>query len=221
MIIQSIIYDMDGLLIDSEPLWHQAAQEVLAELGIQMNEEAYSATIGLRTREFLHHWFIVHHINQALIPVYDGKITSRVIELVSTKGALMPGVQASLDLFRQRKFNIGLATSSPMELVEAMLTRTGLNGFFDAMTSASELPYGKPHPEVYLNCAEKLGSHPLECLCLEDSFNGMIAAKAARMKCIVVPEASVFHQDRWLAADLKLPSLEKLNAEILDKLIDR
>jgi sugar-phosphatase len=219
MTIRSIIYDMDGLLIDSEPLWRQAAREILAELEIQMDEEAYAATIGLRTREFLQHWFTIHHVNQELIPAYETKITTRVIELVSSEGMLMPGVQASLDLFRQRKFNIGLATSSPMDLVEAMLKRTGLQGAFDALTSAAELPYGKPHPEVYLNCAIKLGSHPLECLCLEDSFNGMIAAKAARMKCIVVPEPSVFTQDRWLAADLKLASLEKLNAETLDLII--
>jgi sugar-phosphatase len=219
MTIRSIIYDMDGLLIDSEPLWHQAAREVLEVLGIQMNEEAYAATIGLRTKEFLHHWFTIHHVNQELIPTYETKITTRVIELVSAEGVLMPGVQTSMELFRKRKFSIGLATSSPMELVQAMLIRTGLKGAFDAMTSAAELPYGKPHPEVYLNCAEKLGSHPLECLCLEDSFNGMIAAKAARMKCIVVPEASVFNQEKWLAADLKIPSLERLNEEALDKLV--
>jgi mannitol-1-/sugar-/sorbitol-6-/2-deoxyglucose-6-phosphatase len=217
--IRSVIYDMDGLLIDSEPLWHDAAREKLEELGIQMNEEAYSTTIGLRTKEFLHHWFTLYHINQTLIAEYEIKITTRVIELVAAVGQLMPGVQASLDLFRQRKFNIGLATSSPMELVEAMITRTGLKGAFSVITSAAELPYGKPHPEVYINCAALLGSHPLECLCLEDSFNGMIAAKAARMKCIVVPEASVFNQEKWHAADLKLTSLAQLNAETLDKLI--
>jgi sugar-phosphatase len=219
MIIRSIIYDMDGLLIDSEPLWHQAAQEALGLLGIQMNEQAYAATIGLRTREFLHHWFTIHHVNLELIPTYETEITSRVIELVSAEGLLMPGAQASLEFFRKRGFSIGLATSSPMELVEAILIRTGLESAFDAMTSAAQLPYGKPHPAVYLNCAAQLESHPLECLCLEDSFNGMIAAKAARMKCIVVPEASVFNQDKWLAADLKIPSLERLNEEVLDRLI--
>jgi sugar-phosphatase len=209
---------MDGLLIDSEPLWHLAAKEVLEGMGIPLDEEAYATTIGLRTREFLDHWFRLYGVDHALAPQTEDQITGRVINLVRSQGELMPGVEASLALFRNHGFRVGLATSSPLELVEAMLDRTGLHGAFDQLCSAALLPYGKPHPQVYLDCADALGSAPTNCLCLEDSFNGMIAAKAARMKCIVVPEASVFHQDRWHAADRKLPSLEHLDDNILQSL---
>jgi sugar-phosphatase len=190
----------------------------MGAMGIPLDEEAYATTIGLRTREFLEHWFRIYGVSQHLAPETEENITRRVIELVSQQGVLMPGVIESIDLFRQRGYRIGLATSSPMELVEAMLARTGLDGHFDAINSAALLPYGKPHPQVYLDCAQALGSAPLACVCLEDSFNGMIAAKAARMKCVVVPEPSVFHQDRWLAADSKLPSLAYLDASVLESL---
>jgi sugar-phosphatase len=218
MKVDTVIYDMDGLLIDSEPLWHLAAKEVLEGMGIPMDEEAYATTIGLRTREFLDHWFRLYQVDHALAPQTEDRITQRVIDLVRSQGALMPGVEASLALFRSHGFRVGLATSSPLELVEAMLDRTGLHGAFDQLCSAALLPFGKPHPQVYLDCAEALGSTPIHCFCLEDSFNGMIAAKAARMKCIVVPEPSVYQQDRWHAADIKLPSLEQLDDNILQSL---
>jgi sugar-phosphatase len=218
MKLDTVIYDMDGLLIDSEPLWHLAAKEALENMGIPLDDAAYATTIGLRTREFLDHWFRLYQVDHALAPQTEERITQRVIELVRTQGALMPGVESSLALFRGLGFRVGLATSSPLELVEAMLERTGLHDAFDEMRSAALLPYGKPHPQVYLDCAQALGSPPPGCICLEDSFNGMIAAKAARMKCIVVPEASVFHQDRWHAADIKLPSLESLDQTILQGL---
>lgn len=218
MKLDSAIFDMDGLLIDSEPLWHQAAQEVMGAMGIPLDEEAYATTIGLRTREFLQHWFRIYQVDQRLAPETEEKITQRVISLVSLQGTLMPGVRESISLFRKRGYKIGLATSSPMELVDAMLARTGLGGSFDAINSAALLPYGKPHPQVYLDCAAALGTTPLQCLCLEDSFNGMIAAKAARMKCIVVPESALFHQERWHAADRKLPSLEHIDEALLDAL---
>lgn len=83
---------------------------------------------------------------------------------------------------------------------------------FDALASAEKLPYSKPHPQVYLNCAEMLGVSPLNCVALEDSVNGMIASKAARMRSIVVPEHENFADPRYVLADVKLSSLEQLTA---------
>ena len=84
-----------------------------------------------------------------------------------------------------------------------------------AATSAEDLPYGKPHPQVYLNCANALQVAPVNCVCFEDSFNGMVAAKAARMKCVVVPHASEQDHAKWGAADLKLNSLEQFTEQQL------
>ena len=220
MYLNTVIFDMDGLLIDSEPLWYEAALEVMGALGITIGEEEYGLTIGLRTKEFLDFWFRRHKVDMALLPDTEMAITGSVIEKIREGGKIMPGVEETISLFRARDFKVGLATSSPLRLVDAMLDRTGLHNTFSAFTSAEHLPYGKPHPQVYLDCAAALGSLPSECICFEDSFNGMIAAKAARMKCVVVPEPSRRHETRWHAADHLLDSLMDFNENILHK-IDR
>ncbi|MFW2475811.1 MAG: HAD-IA family hydrolase, partial [Sediminibacterium sp.] len=84
----------------------------------------------------------------------------------------------------------------------------GIKKYLHATASAESLAYGKPHPQVYLNCAASLDSKPTSCICFEDSFNGMIAVKAARMKCVIVPHVSQLKDERWGAADLKLSSLQ-------------
>ena len=108
----------------------------------------------------------------------------------------------------QKGFKIGLATSSPIELIDLVVERCGIQQYIQVKTSAEHLPFGKPHPQVYLNCAEALGSNVHECICFEDSFNGLIAAKSARMRCVVVPHHSQIKDERWGAADLKLSSLQ-------------
>jgi sugar-phosphatase len=209
---------MDGLLIDSEPLWYEAAKEVMINLGVSLDEEAYATTIGLRTREFLQYWFNRYNINHSLAPETEENITRLVVSKVKEKGTLMPGVKETLDFFAAKQFLIGLATSSPMVLIEAVLQRTGLTGRFQAISSAEALPHGKPHPQVYLDCATLLGSHPVSCVCFEDSFNGMIAAKAARMKCVVVPAQQSIDNKGWDAADVKIPSLLHFNEHTFTKL---
>jgi mannitol-1-/sugar-/sorbitol-6-/2-deoxyglucose-6-phosphatase len=220
MYLNTVIFDMDGLLIDSEPLWYEAALAVMGGLGIKIGEEEYALTVGLRTREFLDFWFRRHNVDLQLLPQTEKAITGSVIEKIRQEGKIMPGVEESVSFFRSKDFKIGLATSSPLALVDAMIERTGLTNTFMAFTSAEHLAYGKPHPQVYLDCAAALGSHPSACVCFEDSFNGMIAAKAARMKCIVVPEPSIRHEARWHAADHLLHSLADFDESVLKK-IDR
>jgi beta-phosphoglucomutase-like phosphatase (HAD superfamily) len=131
----------------------------------------------------------------------------------------MKGVYTSIEMVQNAGLKIGLASSSPMSLIEAAIEKMNLKKVFSALTSAEALPFGKPNPQVFINCAMALDSHPTQCLCVEDSFNGMIAAKAARMKCLVVPHPEQFSQDRWNIADKKLSSLEQWDIETLDALI--
>lgn len=131
----------------------------------------------------------------------------------------MEGVDDVIELMKISGLKIGLASSSPMAIINAVLEKINLKGAFTIATSAEHLPFGKPHPQVFLNCANELKSHPVECLCLEDSLNGLIAAKAARMKCILVPHPIQFHETKWSIADLKLNSLTALNQKDLFQLI--
>jgi len=209
MRMKAVIFDMDGLLIDSEPLWQEAGKATLLDLGYILTTEQYHTSTGLRTEEWIDHWFHFFQIDRHLAPAAVQKILQKAIQHIRERGSLFPGAEKCIDSFKQANFKVGLATSSPMEVVQAAMEKFSLSDRFDVISSAGNLPYGKPHPQVYLQCAEQLGVSPLECIAFEDSFNGMIAAKAARMKCVVVPAASEFEHPKWAAADLKLRSLSE------------
>lgn len=208
MHFDTVIFDIDGLLIDSEPLWNEAATEVFAQYGIHLSSEQYKTTTGLRTKEFIEHWFSQYHIGSQEFFRAEKEVVSAVLYKIEQKGNMMPGVHYIFDFFTKKGFKIGLATSSPPALIELVVSMTGIRDFIHATASAEGLEYGKPHPQVYLNCAALLKSKPVNCICFEDSLNGLIAVKAARMTCVVVPHASQAKEERWGAADLKLSSLQ-------------
>lgn len=208
MELTTVIFDIDGLLIDSEPLWNEAAAEVFSQYGVNLTEEQYKTTTGLRTKEFVHWWFSHFNIGHTELARAEKQIVYSVLDKIERKGTIMPGVPYIFDFFARRSFRIGLATSSPPALIDLVVKMTGIGKYLHATSSAEDLPYGKPHPQVYLNCAEQLKSLPVQCICFEDSFNGLIAAKSARMKCVIVPHISQAKEEKWGAADLKLSSLQ-------------
>jgi mannitol-1-/sugar-/sorbitol-6-/2-deoxyglucose-6-phosphatase len=218
MQLNTVIFDMDGLLIDSEPLWYQAAKEVFLQYGVQFTLQQYSAVIGLRTKEFVELWFRNFNLPENKLPEAEEAIIARVVELIKQKGKPMPGVAHIINFFIDRNFKIGLATSSGMRVVDTVIDLLGVRSYLQAIASAENLALGKPHPQVYLNCAAELQAEPQECLCFEDSFNGMIAAKAARIKCVIVPSALDYQHQRWAAADLKISSLNNFNELLLQGL---
>lgn len=208
MQINTVIFDMDGLLIDSEPLWGEAAEEVFRLYGIQLTKEQYTTTTGLRTREFVQWWFHHFKVSEEQLFRAEDQIINAVMDKVLHKATLLPGVHYIFEFFQKRGFKIGLASSSPQRLIDLAVNKFQLGSYLEVTASAESLPFGKPHPQVYLDCASALQSAPTSCICFEDSFNGMIAAKAARMKCVVVPHHSQQKEERWGAADLKLTSLQ-------------
>ncbi len=218
MQINTVIFDMDGLLIDSEPLWGEAATEVFKKYNFQLTPAQYATTTGMRTKEFVEWWFNHHKIEAIHNPVAINAILQTVVEKVAAKGKPLPGVEHIFNFFIERKFKIGLATSSGKQLIDVVVDKLGIRNYLQAIESAAELPYGKPHPQVYLNCAEALSSHPTQCICFEDSFNGLIAAKAARMKCVAVPAAHDMKNEKFNAADLKISSLLNFNTLLLQTL---
>lgn len=214
----TVIFDMDGLLIDSEPYWEEAGAETLQEFGVSLIPDQYHATTGLRTREWIHWWFSYFNIDLKFAQAAEDTIVAKAIEKIGQHGKALPGVENIFPFFRERNFKIGIATSSPLSLVKVVTDKLGINDYLQAIASAENLPYGKPHPQVYLDCAAALAVSPLECICFEDSFNGMIAVKAARMKCVVIPAPHQHDETRWDAADRKLQSLLQFDQPLLDSL---
>lgn len=211
MQLNTVIFDMDGLLVDSEPFWNEAADEVFSYYGKKLTADDYNTTRGLRTSEFVNWWLRDYKFDSTELEKAGEKIVALVDEKIRKKGKFLPGAHYIINFFYERKFKIGLATSSPLSLVKTVADLMQIGPYLQVTTSAEHLPYGKPHPQVYLNCADQLKSSPLECLCFEDSVNGMIAVKAARMKCVVVPEHTQQKSDKWSLADLKLSSLSNFS----------
>jgi sugar-phosphatase len=213
--LDTVIFDMDGLLIDSEPLWYEAGSEVLAQYGKQLTKTLYEHTTGLRTKEWIEYWFRYFKIPFTTIEEAEQQIEILVDEKIRRKGKALPGLEHIFRYFKSKQFKIGLATSSASKLANTVIEVLNIGEYLQTVTSAEYLPFGKPHPQVYMQCANDLQSDPLSCICFEDSFNGMIAAKAAKMKCVVVPAHHQLNDAKWGAADLKISSLQNFNDLLL------
>ena len=211
--ILAAIFDMDGLLVDSEPLLDQAELDVIASLGVDISRRhELPDTLGLRIDMVVDLWFAQQPWNGPSRQEVTERIITRAIALVEETKPLLPGVREAVALCKSQGIKVGLASASPLHMLEKVLTMFDLRSSFDALASAEKLPYSKPHPQVYLDCATKLGIDPLNCVALEDSVNGMIASKAARMRSIVVPAHENQDDTRFVLADVKLTSLTELTA---------
>ena len=214
--IQSVIFDMDGLLIDSEPFWEQGENEIFSELGVDLSlKDTLPDTLGLRIDHVVELWYSASPWQNCSLEETKQRIIDRVIGLVEEKRPLLPGVEHALELCRSMDLNIALASASPDYMLEKVLNLFDIRHYFSAVVSAADLPLSKPHPEVYLKAAAELSTKPIHCVSLEDSFNGMIAAKAARMRSIVIPDKRHMNDPRWGLADIKLNSLNELRPEHL------
>ncbi|AFJ46674.1 hexitol phosphatase HxpB [Shimwellia blattae] len=209
--VAAALFDMDGLLIDSEPLWDQAERETLASVGVDLTRQhELPDTLGLRIDLVVDLWYGRQPWQGPSKAQVTQAIFKRAIELVEQQRPLLPGAAQAIALCKESGMKVGLASASPMYMLEQVLEMFGLRSQFDTLASAEHLPYSKPHPQVYLNAAQQLGIPPLQCVTLEDSVNGMIATKAARMRSIVVPAAENRSNPRWVLADVQLTSLTEL-----------
>ncbi|EOL9012381.1 hexitol phosphatase HxpB [Cronobacter malonaticus] len=209
--ILAAIFDMDGLLIDSEPLWDQAELEVMATLGVDTSRRhELPDTLGLRIDLVVALWFAQQPWNGPSLDEATQRIITHAMTLVEEKRPLLPGVADAIALCKAQGLKVGLASASPLRMLERVLTLFDLREQFDVLASAEHLPYSKPHPQVYLDAAAKLGVDPLCCVTLEDSVNGMVATKAARMRSIVVPAEENRSDARWALANVRLNSLTEL-----------
>jgi len=215
----AVIFDMDGLLIDSEPLWHVAEIEVFATVGVELTPDLCQQTTGLRIDEVVQIWYSRRPWSDPAPDAVSRRIVERVVELVAEQGEPKPGAIAAVAAARDAGCALALATSSAPSLIEAVVARLGLAGAFDVMHTAAEERYGKPHPAVLLTTAELLSVDPSRCVVLEDSLNGVIAAKAARMACIAVPEVPPDQRARFAIADVVLDSLEAVDRALFIELL--
>lgn len=207
--IKTVIFDLDGLLINSEPLWYKAEKAAFADVGIDLTPQLSQYNTGLRIDEVVSMWHNLFSMSWRGAPpeVVTNNILDNLLHLIATEATLMDGAIEVLDFFEQTDVNLAIASSSPTKIIAAALAKFGLSSYFHTTVSAQYLPYGKPHPAVFLETATFFSTPPIQCLVFEDSFNGLIAAKSAQMRTVVVPDTKQYQQTRFDIADLKLPSL--------------
>ena len=241
--VTGVVLDMDGLLIDTEPVWRTAGKEVFANLGIDLTEADLLDTTGVRVDEMAAAFLArrpaaapvpapapvrapAHGPGPALVPApahgpspaeAADRITGLVIAYVAREGEPMPGVPEAIALFERSGLRLAIASSSPARLIDAVCARLNLD--IEIRCSALDVPHGKPAPDVYLAAARRLGLSPARCLAVEDSPAGVLAAKDAGMTCVAVPDPLLTGDPRYDRADLVLSSLTELTEPLLRSLM--
>jgi HAD superfamily hydrolase (TIGR01509 family) len=210
--VHAVVFDLDGVLIDSEPEWEQVRRQFVLENGGRWPEEAQSRLMGMSTAEWAHYLSQDLRVRRPDAEVADAVI-DRMAERYQRRLPLMPGALEAVDRLR-RHWQLGLASSSPRRLIDLFLNLSGRADAFRVTVSADEVTRGKPAPDVYLAAAEGLEVAPGRCLAVEDSTNGVRAALAAGLRCAVVPRAQYpVDPDVLPTAAAVLQTLDELTAE--------
>jgi sugar-phosphatase len=216
--IKSVIFDMDGILIDSEPLWRESKIIAFESIGLKLTAEMCSETTGLRVDEAVAYCVQRSGRHDCSLFELEQSVVNGVAERIRLQGRLMIGVEHALSFFKSKGLKTALASSSSYRIIWTVLEKFNLREHFDLIYSGEEEEFGKPHPGIYLTVAKKLALNATECLAVEDSLMGVLSAKAARMKCIAVPEPVLKPDPRFAIADCVLLSLQELNSEVWSRI---
>jgi HAD superfamily hydrolase (TIGR01509 family) len=206
--IAAVIFDMDGVLIDSEPLHLRATQYALGDRARSYTERDNQAFFGATDTEMFRVLRILFDLDVSTEELVRRK-QERLVALIRAEGRRLPGVPDIPLQLREAGFRLGLVTASPRPVIDAVLETVGLGGALETVVSGDEVARGKPAPDGYLMAARRLAIAPEACFVVEDTRNGVLAAKAAAMTVVAVPSPATSHED-FSPADLVLPSLETL-----------
>ena len=211
-LLRSIIFDLDGVLADSEPWWNQIDAKLLAEYGVTYRGEHHQNVLGVSYRlavEFYKKAFGLSMPTEEMVR-RRGEIAT---EFFANRVGLFPHVQEVLQELRQMKLHLAVATSSVGASARPFLDRHHLTGFFEVIVTGEEVERGKPAPDIYLRASDKLGSPTDACLAVEDALPGVAAAKAANMRVAAIPDRRFVDPDEYeKKADYVLSSLKELPA---------
>lgn len=207
--ISCVIFDMDGVIIDSEPIYMQVEQDLFQEVGIEVGHEEHAKFVG---RSDL--WKVLKETHNLDININEihREENKRYLDIInnSFSGDPINGVVELIEQLHKDEIKLVLASSSEMKNIELVLTKFGLIDYFDLRISGADLPTSKPHPEIFEKAAEMAQKKHQHCLVIEDSTNGVRAAKAANMVCVGFRNPNSGNQD-LSAADLIIDSFEEFD----------
>ncbi|MBY0356956.1 MAG: HAD family phosphatase [Candidatus Obscuribacterales bacterium] len=207
--IKALIFDMDGVIVDSEPLHLKAYQEFFSAYGIGYKQEENQQFLGCKDIAIAD--ILIKRYNLPLGPKELVQNKEQILcRLLRTDAQPRPGLKRILQEATNLKVPMAVASSATMPAIELVMEVLQVRNYFHHLSSGDEVPNGKPAPDVFLLAAKRLGVQPADCLVIEDTLNGIKAAKAAGMHCLSIPCAETKHQDHSLA-DMHLSSLEELD----------
>ena len=212
--IKAVIFDMDGVMIDSEPLWEKTERILLARREIEYTPTYRDQIVGLNQNDS----------GKLLVETFE--LNEEVEDIISERVDILTGIYEEelevvaeliplLNELREKEFKLAVASSSPLRVITFVLDMFSLHEYFPIVVSGECTDNGKPHPDIYLHTAERLEVEAAECVAIEDSINGVKSAKAAGMYCIAVPDKRLT-QDKFQNADLIVPSLDRISAELIN-----
>jgi len=213
-VIEAVIFDLDGVLIQTEEIWDDVREAYAAEHGARYDAEAQRAMMGMSSLE----WSA--YMNEELgMPVEPAEISAEVVRRMEARyHERLPLIEGAVEAVERlaARWSLGLASSSNRPLIDAVLELSGLSPSFVATVSSEEVERGKPAPDVYLECARRLGVAPTGCAAIEDSHAGIRSAKSAGMRVVAIPNPTYPPDPEALAqADVVLPSLGELVPEAI------
>jgi len=213
--IDAVIFDLDGVLVDTEHVWDDARKELARERGRPWPEDASRAMMGMSSLEWSRYMHEVVGLPEPPEEI-SAEVVGRLQDIYRRELPLFDGAVSAVERLAKH-WPLGLASSSNRELIDLVLELAGLAEYFRATVSSEEVPRGKPAPDVYLETARRLAADPKRCAAVEDSENGIRSAKAAGMRVLAIPNALYPPADDALAlADDVLGSLEELTPERID-----
>ena len=217
--IEAVIFDFDGVIVDSEPLWTKGEQEIFRTVGLDLTDEMCELTKGFDIRDTVNFWYNRIPWNSKNLKQVEREILETVTELIVSKGTPIDGMMETLHFFQDKGISTAVASGSPFELINPVLEKFGIKNAFKAIRSCDGEKFPKPHPAIYISTAKILEADPLNCIVFEDTFTGLLAAKAARMKAIALLENDdKFNNPKFEFTDVKIRSFSEFDEQLFQQL---
>jgi HAD superfamily hydrolase (TIGR01509 family) len=213
-VIEAVVFDLDGVLVDSEHVWDEVREELARERGGRWHDRAQADMMGMSSLEWSRYMHDVIGLSESAEEIND-EVVRRMQTRYATELPLLPGAREAVRRLFER-FRLGLASSSNREVIDTVLPAAGLAWFFEATVSSEEVPRGKPAPDVFLEAARRLHVTPSRCAAIEDSANGIRAAHAAGMRVVAIPNRRYPPDAGALdLVDVVVASLEEVGSDTL------